>query len=172
MKSTNKDKWLDQLISRAAAGSKNMPVPDFDKWQKEHPDAVQNLKSQAGHPQNRSLRSHKHVNREPLMVGFPRLVWAFSIAALFLIAVSCTACFLLARENRMLRQDLQLARQEIAMNNRQRQIVEAQNNQQQAISTLHLRVRELEQHIQRGISPRMVSYSESPYYAPEQRGEL
>lgn len=172
MKSSKKDKWLDRIISRAAAADKNRPVPDFDKWQKEHPDTVQRLKSQADQTRSRSLRSHKHVSHEPLMLGLPRLAWACGIAALFLIATSCTVCIILARENRILRQDLQLARQEIAMNNRQRQIVEAQNNQQQAISELHVRIKELEQHVRRGISPRMFWYSESPYYIPERLGEL
>lgn len=46
MKDSEKDKWLDRLISRLAAGDK--PVPNFEKWKQDHPEAVRALKSQAG----------------------------------------------------------------------------------------------------------------------------
>jgi len=46
MKASEKDKWLDRVISRLAPGDK--PVPDFEKWQRDHPEAVQILKSSAG----------------------------------------------------------------------------------------------------------------------------
>lgn len=168
MKSSDKDKWLDRIISRAAAGEAKKPVPDFATWLKDHPNAVKRLTSLRG----TNLPAHRQMGREPLLFKSPRLAWALGVAALFLVGASCLACFVLARENRTLRQDLQRARQEVAMNNRQQQIVEAQNGQQQAISDLHVRVKELEEHVQRGVSPRMIRYSESPYYAPEWPDQL
>jgi outer membrane lipoprotein-sorting protein len=45
MKSSEKDKWLDEVISRMAAVDK--PVPNFEKWRQDHPKAVEALKLQA-----------------------------------------------------------------------------------------------------------------------------
>ena len=165
MKSSKKDKWLDQLISRAAATDK--PVPNFDKWLKEHPNAVQSLKTRAEHLQSKNSPRRKIVSREPLFVRFPRLTWACGVAALFFITASCTVCIVLVRENRMLRQDLQLARQEMTLLDRQQQIEGTPDNQKLAISELHVRVKQLEKQVHRGISPGMVWYSESPYYSEE-----
>ena len=171
MKHSKNDKWLDRIISQVAASSKDKPIPDFDKWRKEHPKAVHNLKSRADDLQSTNIRARENVAGEPSLVRLPRLAWACRIAALLLVAVSFTACFILARENRILRLDLKLARQKIETN-KQQQIVEVQNNQQQAISTLHQRLRKLEQHMVRGISPRMLYYPEAPYYSTEKPGDL
>jgi len=170
MKSSKKDKWLDQLISRAAATDK--PVPNFEKWLKEHPNAVKSLKTRAEHLQSKSSPRRKIVSREPLFVRFPRLTWACGLVALFLIIISWLACFTLAKETTSLRQELQVARREVAVAQAEKQLKDAQEKQQKAISELHVRVKELEGHVQRGISPRMVWYSESPYYTPERPGEL
>lgn len=172
MNSSDKDRQLDRIISRAAAGEAKKPAPDFAKWLKDHPNAVRRLESHAEDLRAGRLSREKATGCEPLLLRFPRLVWALGVAAVFLVAASCFACFVLARENRTLRQDLVLARREIAMNNRQQQIVEAQNGQQQAISELPVRVRELEGQVQRGISPQMAWLSESPYYGPERPGGL
>ncbi|MHC4618010.1 MAG: FecR domain-containing protein [Planctomycetota bacterium] len=44
MKSSEKEKWVEEIISRVAPAYK--PVPDFEKWQREYPRAVEVLKSQ------------------------------------------------------------------------------------------------------------------------------
>jgi hypothetical protein len=167
MKPSDKDRQLDRIISRAAGEAKK-PVPKFAKWLEDHPTAVKRLTSL----RDTNLGGYRRKGCEPLLLRFPRLVWAVRVAAVLLLGVSCLACFVLACENRTLRQDLQLARRQIAMNDRQQQIVEAQNGQQQAISDLHVRVKELEEDVKRGVSPRMIWYSESPYYAPEWPDQL
>ena len=167
MRSSNRDKKLDRLISHAAAKDKNWPVPHFDKWMQDHPEAVQKLKTQVERVASKDCSYQMGSLRKPLFVRFPRLIWIGGIAALFLIATSCTTSIVLVEKNRILMKELQLARQEIAVDNRQQQIADAQNGQQQAISDLHVRVKELERRVQRGISPRMIWYSESPYYEPE-----
>jgi len=172
MNSSDKDKQLDRIISRVAAADVKKPLPDFAKWQKDHPNAVWSLESQAARLRAGSFSHEKGTGCKPLLLRFPRLAWALGIASVFLVGVSCLTCFVLVRENRTLRQELRLARREIAMNDRQEQIVDAQNGQQQAISDLHVRVEELERRVQRGISPKMIWYSESPYYAPEWPDEL
>jgi len=45
MKPPEKDKWLDEVISRMAAVDK--PAPNFEKWRQDHPKAVEALKLQA-----------------------------------------------------------------------------------------------------------------------------
>jgi len=45
METHDKNKWLDDQLTKAIGSQKRMP--NFEKWQKEHPDAVQMLKSQA-----------------------------------------------------------------------------------------------------------------------------
>ena len=45
MKPSEKDKWLDDVISRMAAADK--PVANFEKWRQDHPKAVEVLKLQA-----------------------------------------------------------------------------------------------------------------------------
>ena len=128
--------------------------------------------AQADSLRSKSLHRDKSVSRQPLFVRFPRLTWACSLAGLFLIVISWLACFTLAKETASIRQELQAAHQEITVAQAEKQVKEAQERQQKAISELHVRVKELEGHVQRGISPRMVWYSESPYYTPERPGEL
>jgi hypothetical protein len=120
----------------------------------------------------KNLRGDKGVKNQTLLLRFPRLTWACSLAGLFLIVVSLFACFVLARGSKSLRKELLDARQEIAVAQVEKQLKEAQENQQKAISELHVRVKELEGHVQRGISPRTAWQSESPYYTPEHPGKL
>ncbi len=114
----------------------------------------------------------KNANRQPLLLRFPRLTWICGLAGLFLLVISWLECFVLVRKTATLRQELQIAQQEIAVAQAEKQLKETQDNQQKAISGLHVRVKKLEGHVQRGISPRMVWQSESPYYTPERPGKL
>ena len=45
MKRPENDKWLDDALAKAIGSEKS--EPDFEKWQQEHPEAIENLISQA-----------------------------------------------------------------------------------------------------------------------------
>lgn len=120
----------------------------------------------------KNLRVDKGVKNQMLLLRFPRLTYACALAGLFLIVVSWLACFVLAKETKNLKQELEVAQREIAVAQAEKKLKEAQDNQQKALSELHVRVKELEGHVQRGISPRVVWQSEPPYYTPERPGGL
>lgn len=122
--------------------------------------------------QGKHLREEKVAKNQTLLLRFPRLTYACALAGLFLIVVSMLACFVLVKESKTLKQELEVAQREIAVAQAEKQLKETQDNQQKAISELHVRVKELEGHVQRGISPRMVWLSEPPYYTPELPGKL
>lgn len=170
MKSSKKDKWLDQLISRAADTDK--PVPNFDKWLKDHPNAVQNLKTQAEHLRSKSSPRQKSVSHEPLFVRFPRLTWACGLAALFLIVISWLSCFILSRKVVDLRHELELAQRDIAAARTEGRLEEARQVQQKTISTLYHRVEEIEERIPKIPSARRIFYPEEPYYLPNMPDSL
>ena len=153
MKSFKKDKWLDQLISRAAATDK--PVPNFEKWLKEHPNAVQSLKTRAEHLQSKSPPRQKSVIHEPLFVRFPQLTWACGVATLLFITASCTVSFVLARKVVNLKHELELAQRDIAVAHTEGRLEEARQRQKKTISSLYHRVEELEERIPRIPSARM-----------------
>lgn len=122
---------------------------------------------------SKKLSGKKHIrSRELFWNKLPRLAWAGGLAAALLVIVSWLACYSLAKEVANLKAQLQAAQQHLAVAKAEKQVKEAQERQQKAISELHVRVKELEGHVQRGISPRMVWYSESPYYTPERPDEL
>jgi len=170
MKSSKKDKWLDQLISRAAAADK--PVPNFDKWLKNHPNAVQNLKTQAEYLRSKRLHLRKNVSHEPLLIRFPQLTWACGVAALFFITASCTVSFVLARKVVNLKHELELAQRDIAVARTEGKLEEARQAQQKTISTLYHRVEELEQRIPKIPSAIRICYPEEPYYLPDMPDSL
>jgi len=107
-----------------------------------------------------------------LGLGCPGWRWYVSAAAILFIAALGTVCTVLAQENLILKKDLLLARQEVEVLQQQEQLMYTQNSQQKAISELHMRVKELEGHVQLGISPRTVWQPELPYYRPERPGKL
>jgi len=112
MKYPNKDKYLDQLISRAAEGYEHRIIPNFDKWLKEHPDAVHGLKTQGEYVLNKRLPHRKGAGRKPLWVRFPRLTGIGGIAALIVFTASCTISVLMVRKVKNLMYELELARQD------------------------------------------------------------
>jgi hypothetical protein len=108
--------------------------------------------------QTDSLRSKrlgrdKSASRQPLLLRFPRLTWAAGLAGVFLIVISWLACFNLARKVRVLRQELQVARRDIAVAQAEKQLTEDQERQQKAISALYFRMQELEDQVNRFSSP-------------------
>ncbi|MHC4557893.1 MAG: hypothetical protein ACYS80_11390 [Planctomycetota bacterium] len=110
--------------------------------------------AQADSLRSTSLRSGKNVNRQPLLLRFPRLTWAASLAGVFLIVVSWIVCFNLARKVKVLRQELQIARRDIAVVQAEKKLKEDQERQQKAISALYFRMAELEEQVNRFSSPR------------------
>ncbi|MHC4587363.1 MAG: hypothetical protein ACYS3N_22785 [Planctomycetota bacterium] len=164
MKSSKKDEWLDQLISRAAFTDK--PVPNFNKWMKEHPNAVQSLKTQAEHLRSKSPPCPKNLSPESLFIRFPRLTWACGLAALLLIVISWLACFILSRKVVDLRHELEVAQRDIAAARTEGRLEEAHQIQRKTISTLYHRVEQLEQRIPKIPSAIRICYPEEPYYLP------
>jgi len=108
--------------------------------------------AQADRQQSKNLQDSNSVRRQPLSVRFRRLVWASGLAALFLIVLSCLACFVLAKENVSLRQELEAARQEVAVAQAEKQVKEAREREQKAIAALYFRMQELEERIDRSPS--------------------
>jgi hypothetical protein len=79
MKTSENDKWLDNILIEAIGSEKRRP--DFAKWRQEHPQAVQTLKSQAirkPHPR-RLLDLGRVIMRSPIT--------KFAVAATIIVAV-------------------------------------------------------------------------------------
>jgi outer membrane lipoprotein-sorting protein len=79
MKTFENNHWLDDILVKAIISQK--PSPDFEKWQRAHPQAVQTLKSQATrkpHPR-RLLDLGRIIMRSPIT--------KLAIAATIIIAV-------------------------------------------------------------------------------------
>lgn len=128
--------------------------------------------AQADSLRSKSLSRDKGVNRQPLFVRFPRLRWACSLAGLFLIVISWLACFTLAKETASLRQELQAARREVAVAQAEKQLKEAQERQQKAISALYFRMHELEERIDRSPSPRSAFFPAELNGLSDRRSDL
>jgi hypothetical protein len=116
--------------------------------------------------------STQRTTDKPIPSRHPAWRYVQQAAAILLVGLLGTACVLLEKKNTALERDLQLARQKIEWLHTQEQNEQAQNDQQQAISDLHIRVRNLEERTKLSISPAMTWHSESPYYDTEWNGEL
>ena len=113
---------------------------------------------------SKSLCRDKKANRQPLMFRFPALARACGLAALFLIAVSWIVSFNLSGKVRVLTQELEASRQEIALAHEKERLEEAQERQQKAISALYFRMQELEQRVDRSAS------TKSAFFPAERNG--
>jgi anti-sigma factor RsiW len=105
------------------------------------------------------------ANYERLAVRFRRLAWAGGLAASFLIVVSWLACFVLAGRVHDLKQKLQIAQQDLAVVNVEKQLAEAQERQEKNTLALYLRMQELEERLNRG-------QSGMPVFSPAERNDL
>jgi len=105
---------------------------------------------------NKGPDFRERANYEHMAVRFRRLVWAGGLAASFLIIVSWLACFILARRVFDLKQELQVAKQDLAVANVEKQLAEAQERQEKNTLALYLRMQELEERLDRGQSGRPV----------------
>ncbi|MGD8501794.1 MAG: zf-HC2 domain-containing protein [Phycisphaerales bacterium] len=103
---------------------------------------------------SKSLGCDESGKRQPLLLRFPRLTWAAGLAGVFLIVISWLACFNLARKVKVLRQELQTARRDIAVAQAEQQLKEDRERQQKAISALYFRMQELEDQVNQFSSPR------------------
>ena len=110
--------------------------------------------AQADRQQSEYSQDAKSARRQPFLVRFPRLASAGGIAAMFLIAASWLVCFILAREVGDLRQELEVARQDGAVAQAEKQVQEAREREQKAIAALYFRMQELEERIDRSPSAR------------------
>jgi hypothetical protein len=179
MKSSDKDKYLDQLISRATDDNKNRFIPNFDKWVKDHPVAVQSLNTpDEPVPSERSCRQ-KGGSHESLWIRFPRLTWACGVAALVLVTVSWSISLVLASKVVRLKHELALARHDTALAQRdvvvartEGRLEEAHKVRQETTSTISHRVEELEDRRPRISSASRIYYPEDTYYFSNSQGSL
>jgi hypothetical protein len=114
MKSSDRDKYLDQLISRATDGNEHRFIPNFEKWLRDHPQAVQRLNTAGEHALGDMSHRRKSTGREPLWIRCPRLTWICGIAELILIVGLCTASVVLGREVARLQHELESIRHRAA----------------------------------------------------------
>lgn len=56
MKGTDNNEWLDDALAEAIGSEKS--EPDFEKWQREHPEAAETLTTRAGQPRPGATRLH------------------------------------------------------------------------------------------------------------------
>jgi anti-sigma factor RsiW len=107
----------------------------------------------------------ERASYERLAVRFRRLAWSGGLAASFLIVVSCLACFILAGRVHDLKQKLQVAQQNLAVFNVEKQLAEAQERQEKTTLALYLRMQELEKRFDKGQSGK-------PVFSPADRNGL
>jgi len=107
MNTDRNNKNFDELISRAIGRDK--PQFDFDKWQIDHKKEIEIFESQTADGQTPQFAQPFNIWRIILQskVGY--------LAAAFLIISSLVACFVLSREVTDLRNELELARRDIAL---------------------------------------------------------
>ena len=153
----------------------SVPIPSLPPTVKQ--ELMQTVKTDSWLSEHR--KGDNELQRLPLLVRFPRLVWAAGLAALFLIIVSLLACYMLTQKVSDLRGRLEASQRELAAVRHDLVVAQAtkkreedRQKEQKAVSELDIRVKELERQIQRGISPRMTWQSESPYYGLERPSGL
>jgi len=104
-----------------------------------------------------SRRGHyKNRSHQPLLLRFPRLIWAGGLAAALLVVSSWLACYALTKRVTDLkgqlqasRQELAVARQDLAVVRAEKQREEDRQREQKAITALYLRMAELDRRIER-----------------------
>jgi anti-sigma factor RsiW len=114
---------------------------------------------------NKQPGFRERTNYERLPVRLRRLAWAGGLAASFLIVVSLLACFTMAGKVNDLKQKLQIAQQDLAVVNVEKQLAEAQERQEKNTLALYLRMQELEERFGKGQSGR-------PVFSPAERNGL
>lgn len=112
-----------------------------------------------------SLRSNrrgreKNRTRQPLLLRFPRLMWAGGLAAALLVVSSWLVCYALTKRVSDLKgqlqaswQELAVARQDLAVVRAEKQREEDRQREQKAITALYLRMAELEERVDRFSGP-------------------
>lgn len=96
----------------------------------------------------------KEPEHKPLLLRFPRLAWVGVLAAVFLIAASWLVSFNLAQKVKVMKQELEICRRDIALVREKEQLKEAQEREQKAIAALYFRMQELEKRFDRYSLPR------------------
>lgn len=109
--------------------------------------------------QGKTSRLGKALAPEPRRRGFLRLAWVGGAVAVCVVAVLAVACMILSEKVEALRHKLEIARGELALARAQRdlrQTQEVQTEERTAISTLDVRIEQLEQRFERFSSPNTV----------------
>lgn len=110
-------------------------------------------------PQGKTSRFGKALAPEPWRRRFLRLAWVGGAAAVAVVAVLAAICLILSEKVGALSHKLEIARGELALARAQqdlRQTQEVQTEERTAISTLDVRIEELEQRFERFSSPNTV----------------
>jgi len=107
MNAGRNNKNLDELISKAIG--RDRPKFDFDKWKQKHKNEINIFESQEETPKTNSSVFEPNIKRLILLskVGY--------IAAAFLVISSLLACFVLSGKVNDLRNELELARRDVAL---------------------------------------------------------
>lgn len=107
-----------------------------------------------------SLRGENRLKHQPRLLRLPRVAWVAGLAGLLLLVVSWLACYTLGKEVSNLRGRLETSRQELAavrhdlaIAQAAKQLEDAREKEQKAISALYFRMRELEERFDRYSSP-------------------
>jgi anti-sigma factor RsiW len=114
-------------------------------------------------PQGKTLLFGKALAPEPWRRRFLRLAWVGGAIAVAVVAVLAVACLFLSEKVDALRHELQIAQRDVAVLRAEKDLKKTQEGhirERVAISSLELRVRDLEERFQRSSSPRVVSYPE------------
>jgi len=130
------------------------------------------LQAQAEHLEAKKSGEQRQASPDSFVMKYPRLSRVFSLAAVLVALLSCSACFVLARKVDNLEHELELAKRDIVVARTEGKLEEARNVRQETISTLHHRVERLEEQIPRIPSPRRVCYPEEYYYSQNRHDSL
>jgi len=114
----------------------------------------------------------KGARSEPRPRKFRRLAWASGLALLSVIVASLLVCVNFSKKVEAVRHDLQIARRDVAVLRAEKELKQAQEKRDTAVSSLHFRIQQLEKRVERFSSPRIVSYPGDIYDLSYGRGEL
>lgn len=123
----------------------------------------------------RPVHTEKLAAVSPRPRRFRRMVWVGGAVALSAVTVLTVVCLILSEKVETLRHKLEITRGELALSQAQqhlRQTQEAQTKEQTAISTLNVRMEQLEQRFERIFCPMTVSHPEGYYPRSESLWQL
>lgn len=151
--------WLDLVGIRRALASASTPSLS--------PAAKQTVLNSIRGAQ--SIRSESRTKDGPRLLRFGRLGrWA----AILVIGLLSTACFVSGRTAKDLRTRLGAAEKQVAAIHEQTRLAESEERQQKALSALYFRMAELEDRVNRSSRPETASFPIRRYDHAEPQGNL